>query len=307
MNIIEPSEHLWIDSYEKMFKDSDKVIYVNTDELHKELKKEKYHIGDEQFVVVSAASDLTLSEQAVDHPNLDLVKLAAMFDWSSVTSQRDKYPLVQVGPACIISNCVPSDKYSLKTDRFTFNTIPDIPKNIKKLYITNLNVRHSRVEPLLFGLNNSGHGSSILPNYADEKKSKLLYVNMQNCTLERVHLNNHFKQCNWATFKNPNLKIEDFLEDVATHKFTLCALGNAVDSYRIWETIYLGGIAIIPRCTFSAYLESMNLPVYVTDYDRIFQLTPDELNAAWNLYQKCDVNYEPLKRSYWKQRILNDC
>lgn len=311
MQWIEPKEQIWVNSYKEMFEDLSSqsnaaIDYCSTDEIYDKFTSDiRYsNLVKDEITLVSAFSDLGLVEQEKEHPNEDLTKLAAMFNWEQLTSERKNYTSLNVGPACYMEKCNPTHKYSVKMNRFTFGTFSDIPENIKKWYTTNLNVVHPKLELIPFGLNNDGPGSSILPNYMGEKKTKLLYVNFQQCTLERVHLNNYFRNCPWATFKNPNLNIETFLQDVSSHKFTLCPLGNGLDSYRIWEALYLGSIPIIPRCPFSAYLEAMNLPVLVTNYDRIFTLNSDELNAAWNLYQKCETNYEPLKKSYWKNKIL---
>jgi len=56
----------------------------------------------------------------------------------------------------------------------------------------------------------------------------------------------------------------NFLKNCRTNSFVICPTGNGIDTHRIWETLYLGGIPIIKSHNTLNYLVQ-NLPVLVVD------------------------------------------
>lgn len=103
------------------------------------------------------------------------------------------------------------------------------------------------------------------------------------------------------TFEEPEFSIEGrirYLENLRKYAFTACPVGNGIDTHRLWEVLYMGGIPIIKK---NKILESMleDLPfVIVRDWD---QMNDDVfLQDCWNtLSNRQNYNFEKLKLEYW--------
>ena len=103
------------------------------------------------------------------------------------------------------------------------------------------------------------------------------------------------------TFEEPEFSIEGricYLENLRKYAFTACPVGNGVDTHRLWEVLYMGGIPIIKQ---NRILESLleDLPyVLVQDWK---QINDDGfLQDSWDrLSQHQNYNFEKLKLQYW--------
>ena len=102
-------------------------------------------------------------------------------------------------------------------------------------------------------------------------------------------------------FDEPEFSIEGrvrYLENLRKYAFTACPVGNGIDTHRLWEVLYMGGVPIIKK---NDILESLleDLPfVLVEKWD---QINDDAfLQDSWDrLSIKPDYNFEKLKMSFW--------
>ena len=88
-----------------------------------------------------------------------------------------------------------------------------------------------------------------------------------------------------------------YLSSLRTNSFVVCPEGNGVDTHRLWETLYMGGIPIISKSRYLSGLVS-NLPVLqVDDWSQL----QDEafLESQWSTIHKTVHNFDKLKSSYW--------
>jgi len=103
------------------------------------------------------------------------------------------------------------------------------------------------------------------------------------------------------TFEEPSFSDEgrlSYLESLRRYSFTVCPVGNGVDTHRLWEVLYMGGIPIIKR---NAILESLlvELPhLLVDDWN---QITDDAfLRDSWEMISSVqNYNFSKLKVDYW--------
>lgn len=215
----------------------------------------------EKFLLVTANSDYSVYKQEEAHPNEDLLKLAMTADWLEIAKKRGVYSKFELGPACQSERCDPSHEYSLRTDRFTWETFPAVPDNVW-WFTTNLNVKHPRAEWIPFGMNPEPHVGSMVSLAAGGPKKGLLYVNLQTNTQERVDLKRWFAQFPWVTFREQaNLPFDQYLAEMSEHHYVLSPPGCGLDCYRNYEAIYLGTIPILESSVFFRYLLEAELPV----------------------------------------------
>jgi hypothetical protein len=88
-----------------------------------------------------------------------------------------------------------------------------------------------------------------------------------------------------------------FLKQVRKQSYVLCPEGNGVDTHRIWETLYLGGIPIILSSNVLNPLLS-ELPVLIIrDWRELYD--KEFLEVKWYEMQTKKYNFEKLKASFW--------
>ncbi len=103
------------------------------------------------------------------------------------------------------------------------------------------------------------------------------------------------------TFEEPEFSVNGrirYLECLRKYAFTACPVGNGIDTHRLWEVLYMGGIPVIKK---NLVLESMleELPfVLVDDWE---QINNDRfLQDSWDRLSKYPYyNFEKLRFQYW--------
>ncbi len=84
------------------------------------------------------------------------------------------------------------------------------------------------------------------------------------------------------------------------YKMTLCLAGNGLDTYRVWETLYRGGVPLVERNDWSLNMVRNGFPLKIIDVD-----DPKELIHFCATVEKFDYSNERILYSnYWKDRIL---
>lgn len=97
------------------------------------------------------------------------------------------------------------------------------------------------------------------------------------------------------------------LEKMAHHGLVLCPEGNGLDTHRMWEALYLGGIPIVLRKSYQYKLLSrLRLPaIGVISWK---QLLSKDFRPTLALEKMKLANYrvDALRGSFWIQRILKE-
>jgi hypothetical protein len=93
----------------------------------------------------------------------------------------------------------------------------------------------------------------------------------------------------------------DYLCHLGMHDFVLCPRGNGLDTHRLWETLYMGGIPVVLRGRSTVQLTA-GLPVVVVD-DWKQALDADFRLRMWNTVRSRQWDYSPLSLSYWEARL----
>ena len=99
---------------------------------------------------------------------------------------------------------------------------------------------------------------------------------------------------------NPNFSTSgrlDYLKNCRKSNFVLCPVGNGVDTHRIWETLYVGGIPIIKSHTVLNKLV-IDLPVLViSDWNQI--KNRNFLERSYEELKRGVYDYSKLSSTYW--------
>ena len=113
---------------------------------------------DNKYVVVSGFSDFGFALQQ-EHPvGVDMIRFFPMV--REEVANLGYGPLF-LPPRCRVETCDIRHKYSIKTNNFTRDTVPDIPPNITKWFLSNTMIEDERIEGIPFGTNQGA--SEILP------------------------------------------------------------------------------------------------------------------------------------------------
>jgi hypothetical protein len=133
----------------------------------------------------------------------------------------------------------------------------------------------------------------------------LAYANFSIHTYPSIRkpLMEHLKTQSWVTIGNAECSMtgrRKFLQQLREHKFTFCPRGNGIDTHRLWETLYMGGIPIVENAI--ALEEFNDLPICWVE--RMIDVTPEFLESEYErITSVTSWNWDKLRFSYWKKRI----
>jgi hypothetical protein len=112
-----------------------------------------------------------------------------------------------------------------------------------------------------------------------------------------------------------NLSFIDYCKDMSKFKFVISPPGNAIETHRNWEALYMGCIPIvignIPKeFTNNGKVKGINI---YENYDLPFLIIEDYSEVTTQLlknyldyYNNHEFKYEQMTLSYWKNKMLYD-
>ena len=191
-------------------------------------------------------------------------------------------------------------------------------KSITHIYSQNIDcdIKCDKISILPIGLANSmwPHGDVLslyttMSKIYKNKKTKNLYININpNTFAYRYQVLNEVNNERFNISKGKPFK--EYLEELSTHRFCLAIRGNALDSHRFWESLYLGVIPVIINNKYTNmnnyifYFKKLNLPFYEITEENFHKYSDEFFNET--LYKKiikdCGssiYNLDALKLSYY--------
>jgi len=164
---------------------------------------------------------------------------------------------------------------------------------LKSWYAQNVNLIHPKLIPIPIGIANSEwpHGDvSTLESVilSDLKKNQLMYANF--------NVNTNYKQRSYCLkfidnrYIENNVSFQTYLNNTAQAYFSICPLGNGIDSHRIWESLYLKTVPVVEDTYNIRRLQnSLNLPIVIVKEWK--ELT--DLNLNIQLYNNTINSFNP--------------
>jgi hypothetical protein len=152
---------------------------------------------------------------------------------------------------------------------------------------------------------------NVLENLVDKNK-KLLYTRMtvensDNCFHEKEGIRRDAIKVLSDRFEIPTnlVKWEEYIAELAEHKFCLSLPGKGMDCYRTWEALTFGVIPIVIR---TQHMDSIynDLPVLIIDDINV--ITEDFLHSQFELLTQNITRYNlnKMTSSYWIDYIFNN-
>jgi hypothetical protein len=192
----------------------------------------------------------------------------------------------------------------------------DIPENLNRWFACHANINHSKIKALPLGTDDTTINKISILKEKNLPKTKLIYLNcrLESNIQERLSAYQAAQQLDWnfsyhpsdrLLFSNLNEQQDDFLYQVATHKFCVCPMGAGVDCYRFWEALYLGSIPIVKKN--QVMTQNWNLPIL--EVENWSDCTEEFLNRQYEVIIERGQNQqyclEQLTRSYWIKQMKN--
>lgn len=272
-----------------------------------------------KYKVITARSDYGPVVQSRNSPASDLPKWIRFQFNESKQGYNDLFCPARVSKER--SNL--EHTFSIKCYAHTDSTFDKVPEQVSKWYVCNytsldneyyLYGKNSKIVNIPFGVQDEQIPIEELCNSINRQQSfartKLVYCNWQFYTLERYEAYNfldmvsQYPGCQGEITCKRNRLHQEYLDDLASHRFVFCPRGNGLDSYRTLEVYYMGAIPIFElKDGIPQWVDDCKLPyVGIPDY-RVLPLFLDGLKNL-NVPPLVDFNLEKLNFSYWRNRIV---
>lgn len=189
--------------------------------------------------------------------------------------------------------------WHIKTEGCLNKSFSSLDAGAKKWFATNLNTINERCEILPLGVYDESVIRLINQNLNNEK-TNLSYCNFA----EYSNVENRKKvkfQCKQAGIFEieHGLSQESYYQKLSTFKFSVCPTGNGIDSYRIWECLYLNTFPIIQQSNFAKRILEFFPVLIVEDYSK---LTKEFLESEHVRLSKIEYK-DKLTYSYWSKKV----
>ena len=190
----------------------------------------------------------------------------------------------------------------------SLSNIPDrLPAGIKHIFAQNSLITNSNlVSAIPIGIEPPEQGWNGVPSLMvnktkpQDRLNRILVGPYGETNLQRVSLVDSLRKCDgpWDIYETkvyPDL----FVELHRKYNMTLCPAGNGLDTYRIWETLYRGGLPIVDRNTWTLNMVRSGFPLQIVEFQDVQNLIEFTRDV-----KEFDHSKEPILYSnYWKEKI----
>ena len=180
--------------------------------------------------------------------------------------------------------------------------------NIKHWWGVNINYVHPKLSSIPLGLGSPWVPEGVTPKSLRRlgpslKRDGLLYINhrIETYPEDRQQPYDYFSDQGWATIRNPSPKGQtfDYIEDMRSHKFVMCPRGNGIDTYRFWESLYLGVIPVVKDCINIDFYKDLPITI-INEYSDI---TREFLESEYKRHTPLSWEGSQLDLNYWMTTI----
>ena len=161
----------------------------------------------------------------------------------------------------------------------------------------NIELNHKKVIKIPIGFSNkTSENEKLLDDLYklkkeySNKKCKLLITYMEETNKKRKKIKRIFDDKKWVEFCN-KCDFESYMKHINNYRFILCPRGNGIDTYRFWETNFMGSVPIVE----SSNLDDLYKKVNCIIVNKFEDLKEEDLKN----YIKRSCGNNSLEFSYW--------
>ena len=192
---------------------------------------------------------------------------------------------------------------------FTHDLLLGKPDNLVGIAANNINLDHSEVCYLPMG--RDFRSKELFEKFGPtEDKPLICYCNFSlNTHPVRKTVYQSIKNKDFVTFEhmgdflNYSISRTEFFEKLSSSKFCLCPRGNAFDTFRMWDCLYVGTIPIVVK-EAKFHNQIADLPIlFLESYDQYGEISKSYLEEQFDIMIKKKYNFQKLKLSYWQLQL----
>ena len=274
----------------------------------KRAKTRRHHRGGQSAILLSGEAFKGLCKYNIDS-RYELIPI------DTNVKEGDRVFLKASDISSFIAN-KPSVKVTLVSanhdETFTDDMMKMVAPHVTKVYAVNCNAKDAIQIPM--GFRDDQYTShKVLKDVLEDtnkssNKTTLCLVNflVANNGDQRSKARDAFKDAAWATkseYMNYNAgkalvhndpdvmqKRVDYYTQLKITKFVICPPGNGMDTHRVYETLYFGGIPIIKTSFLDPMYKKLGGCWIVNDWSEV---TEEECNKKWTERGKPTIVWEP--------------
>ena len=176
------------------------------------------------------------------------------------------------------------------------------------LFGNNLNIKHPNLGYLPMG--RDWRGKKYHHLHPSVNKKCLVYCNfsinthpIRKTIYEKLRKKKFIDFDHMGEFLNYPIGHDEFYRRLRQAKFCIAPRGNAIETFRMWDCLYLGTIPIVVReAAFHDALEDLPI-LFIDSYQAYAELTEKKLNQIYNEMCLRELNYNKLKNRFWLDLI----
>ncbi|MEI6304735.1 MAG: hypothetical protein WCP09_01810 [Candidatus Taylorbacteria bacterium] len=193
-----------------------------------------------------------------------------------------------------------------------------LDENIIRFYAQDNIYKHEKITPIPIALENWYYYMNGIPSvynmiqkkaikYVPFKKNNILYrfsIHTNPSVRGPAHryCNQHPLMETFTEMLPPTLHIRKLM----TYKFVFSPPGNAIESCRTWEALYVRTVPIVKDSVAMRYFESIGLPIWIIkEWNELDGLTEFDLARRYDNFIK-KAKWDALHMDFWKKLINED-
>lgn len=193
-----------------------------------------------------------------------------------------------------------------------------LDSKIIRFYAQDVIYAHEKIIPIPIGLENLHFHVNGVTSILDTlrrniekhpliKKNRIFFFfNVGTNPLERGPAKEYFLQHPSMDTVSEMLSPRLHLRTLMNYKFVASPPGNAIESCRTWEALYLRTVPIVKDFVAMQYFATLGLPIWIVkDWLELNNYGEVELYEKYNESMK-GANWEPLHMDFWIKKIRAD-
>lgn len=193
-----------------------------------------------------------------------------------------------------------------------------LDEKIIRFYAQDVIYAHVKITPIPIGIENlhfhvngvvslfSRYRRSIERRAPVRKNRIFFFFNIGTNPAERVPAKEYFlRQLSMDTVKGM-LSPRFHLKTLMNYKFVASPPGNAIESCRTWEALYMKTVPIVKDFVAMQYFATLGLPIWVVNkWEEVGGCTEQELSIKYEYFME-NANWQSLHMDFWIKKIQKD-